>query len=111
KEFIRSTSIHRLRHAGIDVIEALPVGMFRVFFARIDVRNHRKIITIDHDVAYTGSMNMVDPKYFHVQKNVGQWIDVMSRIGGPAARVLDMTLNLDWAVETPVAPEDQMPQI
>ena len=111
KEFIRSNSIHRLRRAGIDVIEALPVGMFRVFFARIDVRNHRKIITIDHDVAYTGSMNMVDPKYFHVQKGVGQWVDVMSRIGGPAARVLDMTLNLDWAVETPVAPEEQVPQI
>lgn len=111
KEFIKGNSIRKMRHAGIEVVEALPVGLFRVFFARIDVRNHRKIVTIDHDVAYTGSMNMVDPRFFHARKNVGQWVDVMSRIGGPAARVLDMTLNLDWAVETPIDPTLQVPQI
>ena len=39
------------------------MNAFRVFFRRLDLRLHRKIIAIDDEVAYTGSMNMVDPEY------------------------------------------------
>lgn len=35
-----------------------------MFFSRIDLRQHRKIIVIDNQIAYTGSMNIVDPKIF-----------------------------------------------
>ncbi len=100
KGFLRKDGAKAMREGGVQVIDTLPAGILRVLFARIDIRNHRKIITIDHDIAYTGSMNMVDPKCFHTKKGVGQWVDVMARVQGPAARVLDMTSNLDWAVET-----------
>lgn len=70
-----------------------------MLFSRIDIRNHRKIVAIDRHVSYTGSMNMVDPKYFHCGKGVGQWIDVMVRVCGPAACVLDLVVRLDLAVE------------
>ena len=99
KKFIRKKGFLQMRDGGVEVLTTLPAGLFRVLFARIDIRNHRKIITIDHDIAYTGSMNMVDPKCFKVKGQFGQWVDVMARVGGPAARVLDMTSNLDWAME------------
>ncbi len=100
KRFLRGKSVRELRQAGVEVVDTLPAGILRALFARIDIRNHRKIITIDHRIAYTGSMNMVDPRLFHLKKGVGQWVDVMARVEGPAARVLDMTLRLDWAVES-----------
>lgn len=99
-KFIKGRRIGVLRAKGIEVLPLLRVGVLRVLFARIDIRNHRKIVTIDHKVGYTGSMNMVDPHFFHVKKNVGQWVDVMARVCGPAARVLDFTVRSDWAIET-----------
>lgn len=105
--FARGQMANAMRKAGIVVVEAMPVGLFRFLFSRIDIRNHRKIVTIDHRVAYTGSMNMVDPRFFHTGKDVGQWVDVMARVEGPAARVLDMTIALDWAVESELRPKNR----
>lgn len=99
RQFFASTSASTLKKNGIEISEALPVGRFRIHLKRIDIRNHRKIIAIDNHTAYTGSMNMVDPRYFLIKKGVGQWIDVMSRVCGPAARVLAMNIALDWAIE------------
>lgn len=50
-----------MRNAGIEVVEALKVNLMRVFLRRMDLRQHRKMIMIDNYIAYTGSMNMVDP--------------------------------------------------
>nr|VUD23871.1 cardiolipin synthetase [Salmonella sp. NCTC 7297] len=36
----------------------------RVFLRRMDLRQHRKMVMIDNYIAYTGSMNMVDPRFF-----------------------------------------------
>ncbi len=99
RSFLHSANASKLRAAGVEIAEALPVGRLRFRLKRIDIRNHRKIISIDHHTAYTGSMNMVDPAYFSVSSGVGQWVDVMSRVAGPAARVLAMNIALDWAVE------------
>ena len=53
-----------MRNAGIEVVEALKVNLLRVFLRRMDLRQHRKMIMIDNYIAYTGSMNMVDPRFF-----------------------------------------------
>lgn len=111
KGFVKSSRAIEMRKAGVQVVDTLPAGLLRVLFARIDIRNHRKIITIDHDIAYTGSMNMVDPRLFNVGKKFGQWIDVMARVEGPAARVLDMTVSLDWAIESVHDLGDEIDQI
>lgn len=97
--FLRSLNVIELRDAGIEVTELLPVGRFRFLFKRIDIRNHRKIIAIDHTTAYTGSMNMVDPAFFGAHKRVGQWVDVMARIQGPASALLELLAKLDRAIE------------
>ncbi|MHC6581713.1 hypothetical protein [Escherichia coli] len=72
-----------MRNAGIEVVEALKVNLMRVFLRRMDLRQHRKMIMIDNYIAYTGSMNMVDPRYFKQDAGVGQWIDTDGAYGRP----------------------------
>jgi cardiolipin synthase len=111
KEFLRSGRCREMRKLGIEITEALPVGLLRMLFERIDIRNHRKIAVIDHSIAYTGSMNMVDPAFFKASAGVGQWVDVMSRVRGPIARVLGLHLGMDWAVEDRISKVDHASEI
>jgi cardiolipin synthase len=90
----------RLREAGVKVQPALPAGLWRTIFGRNDLRLHRKIVVIDGEVAWTGSMNLVDPRYFKQDSNVGQWVDAMLRIEGAAVSPLAMTMIGDWMLET-----------
>ena len=69
-------------------------------FVRFDLRLHRKIVVIDGRVAYTGSLNMVDPRYFKKDSGVGQWVDAMVRIEGPTVEPLAITFLADWYIES-----------
>jgi cardiolipin synthase A/B len=100
KLFLRGNKAAELRRAGVEIITLLPVSLFRMLYRRIDLRNHRKIVVIDHEIAYTGSQNMVDPRYFKQGRGVGQWIDVMIRMQGPAVEAMSGTFFEDWHIET-----------
>jgi cardiolipin synthase len=100
RAFLRSTAAERMRQAGVMVHAALPGGLLRLPFVRFDLRLHRKIVVIDGCVGYTGSLNMVDPRYFKRDAGVGQWIDSMVRIEGPAVEALAITFLADWYIET-----------
>ncbi len=91
----------RLREAGVELREALPVGLFRSLFGRADLRLHRKIVVVDGEIAWTGSMNMVDPRFFKQESGVGQWVDAMVRARGNVVLPLAATLIGDWILETP----------
>ncbi len=99
RTFINSEWPQRLRVCGVEVTCSLPVGLFKTFFMRNDLRNHRKLLIIDHKVAYTGSYNLVDPHFFKQDSGVGEWIDVMMRCEGIIARLLSVVFYADWAVE------------
>lgn len=90
----------RLRQAGVEVRPALPVGILRTLVGRTDLRLHRKIVVIDGRVAWTGSMNLVDPRVFKQGAGVGQWVDAMVRLQGAAVAPLAATMISDWALET-----------
>ncbi|TWU19619.1 cardiolipin synthase [Allorhodopirellula heiligendammensis] len=90
----------RLRAAGVELCQALPVGIFRTLVGRTDLRLHRKIVVIDGNVAWTGSMNLVDPRFFKQDSGVGQWVDAMVRLHGAAVAPLAATMLGDWMVET-----------
>jgi len=100
RPFLKSADCRAMQAQGIEIVETLHVNLFRMFFSRIDLRQHRKIIVIDNQIAYTGSMNMVDPKFFKKDSNVGEWIDVMVRINGPVSAVLNGLHAWDWEIET-----------
>ncbi len=98
--FFRSPWAAMMRNAGIEVVEALKVNLMRVFLRRMDLRQHRKMVMIDNYIAYTGSMNMVDPRYFKQDSGVGQWIDLMARMEGPVATSMGIVYSCDWEIET-----------
>ena len=100
KPFLRSDSPGRLKAAGVQVACALPVGVFTTLATRADLRNHRKLAVIDGEIAYTGSQNLVDPRCFKQNAGVGEWIDAMLRIEGPAVEAIGGTFMFDWEIAT-----------
>jgi cardiolipin synthase len=88
----------QMRDAGVRVQAALPVAPWRRKFARIDLRNHRKVAVIDGKIAYTGSQNIVDANYGH--KRAGEWIDLSARVVGPVVRQFQTLFLSDWEFET-----------
>ncbi len=90
----------RLRDAGVQLRPALPTGLLRTLVGRTDLRLHRKIVVIDGVTAWTGSMNLVDPRYFKQDSGVGEWIDAMVRFQGPVVNPLAGVLASDWIIES-----------
>ncbi len=100
KAFLKTAWPARLRAAGIRLEAALAIGPLGLVFQRADLRLHRKIVVVDERVAYTGSMNLVDPRFFKQDAGVGEWIDAMARIEGPAVAALRAVFLFDWNLQT-----------
>ena len=100
REFLQSSLAQKMRDAGVQIQSALAGGLMRMAFVRLDIRLHRKIVVIDGKVAYTGSLNLVDPRYFKKESGVGQWVDAMVRLQGPTVEPLAITFLGDWFVES-----------
>lgn len=99
-QFFKSAMPSIMREAGVEVVEALPVGAFRLLFQRQDLRMHRKLVCIDDSLAYTGSMNLVDPLFFKKAQAVGEWVDLMVRCEGPIVQLMQGLFVWDWFLET-----------
>ncbi|UAJ66202.1 cardiolipin synthase [Candidatus Schneideria nysicola] len=99
-DFFRSFYPIIMRQSGINIVEALHLNLFQIFFRRMDLRQHRKMVLIDSHICYIGSMNMIDPFLFKRKSGVGQWIDMMIRIEGPVTAAMRIIYSHDWALET-----------
>lgn len=62
-------------------------------------RDHRKIVVIDGETAYTGGMNVAD-YYIHGTPKVGVWRDMHLRINGPAVGPLEHIFAVMWHATT-----------
>jgi len=100
KAFLKSEFTEDIRRSGVRIGVALPTGLLRLLFVRPDLRLHRKIVVIDEEIGYTGSLNLADPKIFKKEAGVGQWVDAFARLEGPAVPALMETFREDWAIET-----------
>ena len=105
--FLRSHSARALRAKGVRVVAALPVHPLRALFARIDIRNHRKMIIVDSQIGWIGSMNIAAPE-FAVQPRFAPWVDCTLRITGPTVRELHLIFAADWYLDTQETIEDQL---
>ncbi|WP_044026207.1 cardiolipin synthase [Candidatus Blochmanniella vafra] len=98
--FFNSSYPKILQQAGINIVKALHISLLHIFLRRMDLRQHRKMILIDSHIAYTGSMNMVDPNLFKKHIGIGEWIDIMLRIDGPVTSAMGIIFAFDWEMET-----------
>jgi cardiolipin synthase len=90
-----------MRQAGVRLAVALAIGnpFLRPLRGRIDLRNHRKIVVIDHAVTYCGSQNCADPE-FRIKAKYAPWVDAVIRFEGPVARQNQVLFAADWGAET-----------
>lgn len=100
KVYLAGPGAARLRAAGVRVEAAMTVRAWQMPFVRADLRLHRKIALIDDSAGYTGSLNLVDPRYFKQDAGVGEWVDAMVRIAGPALDGLRAVFAYDWMLQT-----------
>jgi len=99
RAFLKTERRAALERAGVHLVEALPVGVVRRRFGRIDLRNHRKIAVIDGAIGYIGSHNLA-AKDFKVKERYAPWIDATMRVNGPIANDLQKIFVEDWFLET-----------
>ena len=96
RHFLRGGLAGRLRQAGVEVVAALPVNPLRAMVARLDLRNHRKLVVVDGRIGYLGSHNLTDPVY-PGKEAYGDWMDASVRIEGPVVYDLQEVFLQDWA--------------
>ncbi len=105
----------RLKEIGVDWHLMLPLHPWRGRFRRPDLRNHRKMLIIDGETGFLGSINMIDRSYL-LKGNVRsgrKWIDMMVELSGPVVTSMESMFAVDWYTETgealDIAPPDQDP--
>ncbi len=91
---LSNTYIQSLKSLGVEVYPFLPFRFGR-FLASLNYRNHRKIIVVDGQVAFTGGINISD-RYFKGDPNLGRWHDMHLAIKGPAVAHMEHVFISDW---------------
>ncbi len=94
---IRSEHWRAMEEAGVRLARALPIDnlLMGILRARIDLRNHRKIVVIDNRITYCGSQNLADPA-FSPKPRFAPWVDILVRFEGPVARQNQQLFAGDW---------------
>ena len=82
-----------IRRAGIKLKPFNKVLPF--FSASLNYRDHRKIVVIDGECAYTGGCNLAD-EYINVKRMHGYWKDSGIRIDGKGANSFTLMFLRQW---------------
>jgi cardiolipin synthase len=90
-----------IREAGGTVASFLPISPFIPGW-RLNLRNHRKLIIVDGEVAFTGGMNIGD------EYATGfEWRDVHVQLRGPVLPALQRVFSEDWHLATGKTLDDE----
>jgi cardiolipin synthase len=85
----------RMREAGVEIHPFSKIH-FYLLANRINYRNHRKMVIIDGQTAFTGGINVSD-KYINNKKGKLFWRDSHLRIDGPGVYYLQYLFLSDWS--------------
>ncbi len=85
-----------LRAAGAEVISVMPLRLWGPNAARLDLRNHRKIVVVDGSIGFFGSQNIVSA---HANRGMTNE-EMLVRTTGPIVRHLHAVLLGDRYLET-----------
>jgi cardiolipin synthase len=86
--------LRELGDAGVRVVRFNTLG-WRRLFSRLWHRDHRKLLTLDGEVGFTGGMN-IDLEHADVREGGAGWRDTDVRIVGPAATDLQQCFLRNW---------------
>ena len=105
-----SKLIARLKASKIRWRPMLPLNPMQGQWRRPDLRNHRKIMVIDGEIAFTGSQNLIEPSYNNPRhRKIGrEWVELMACLRGPIVTTLNVVFATDWLSETDESLEDQL---
>ena len=90
---LKKKHIKEIRANGIEIYEFKPLKF--PWFHAIFNRDHRKIVVIDGQIAYTGGMNVAD-YYIKGTEVVGSWNDMHCRIDGDEVNTLQAIFLKMW---------------
>ena len=90
---LKKRHVREIREEGIQLYEYNPVRF--PWIDDIFNRDHRKIVVIDGQVAYTGGMNVAD-YYINGTEMVGSWRDMHCRIEGDEVNTLQDIFLRMW---------------
>lgn len=99
RRFLHSKLRQTMEQTDVRVVAALAANPLRMVFARVDLRNHRKIAVVDGVIAYTGSQNIADAE-FAPKARYAPWVDTSVRVEGPVVHDLQMLFVEDWYLDT-----------
>ena len=86
-------NVRKFKSIGVKTHAFMPVKFGKL--ARVNYRNHRKILIVDGKLGFTGGIN-VDDKYIHGDPALGHWTDTHLQIEGMAANFLHFVFLTDW---------------
>lgn len=92
--FTRASKL--LKKKGVQVTRFLPPRLLLPPI-HINLRNHRKILTVDGHTGFTGGMNIGDRHLAENIRNPSRSIDMHFRLSGPVVMQLEQTFIEDWA--------------
>ena len=90
---LTNKSIRQFKEMGAEIFPFMPVRFGRL--ARLNYRNHRKILVVDGQIGFTGGIN-VDDKYIKGDPALGHWTDTHLQIEGMSVNFLHFTFLTDW---------------
>jgi cardiolipin synthase len=83
-----------LRAAGVQVVEFNAIAPWRARF-RLSHRDHRKVLVVDDEVAFTGGLNIAN-EYAAVKDGGAGWHDLHCRVRGPIVMDLARLFRRTW---------------
>lgn len=94
---LKKKHLKELAKRGIEIVKFDPLNF--PFIGDFMSRDHRKIVIIDGQTAYTGGMNVAD-YYIEGLPAFGEWRDMHMRIEGPAVDQLQRIFLTMWEKAT-----------
>ncbi len=94
---LKRRHLNSIRKRGIEIYKFDPLTF--PWINHVFARDHRKIVVIDGQIAYTGGMNVAD-YYINGTKVVGTWRDMHCRIEGDEVNTLQDIFLKMWNKET-----------
>lgn len=91
---LKKKYIKEMKREGIDIRPFMEVHFPRLT-ARVNYRNHRKIVIVDGEIGFIGGINIAD-RYIYGMKKLGFWRDTHLQIEGDAVASLQTIFAADW---------------